>query len=412
MGCHGGSRCLRFFVTTIVAVAGLAGLSTRSLASPLVVTPSAYLSEQYNDNIFFNDEHMDDYITNIGIGLSAQYSRPRFTASLSSGTSAQYFAKNSSESGVAKNQAATLSMTYQASPILGLTLSDSLARVSSTRTGSVLPASEAPPNVEQPPPSTQASTLLPRGDAFSNYFASGATYQFYPRWSAGLNYSNGVSDFTNPGGHELTNAVAGTLGYAWSPILGLSASFSYSRFSASQAPDTESYSPNAGFSYQYDPTLSLGAYAGVYVNRPLGGGSDSISTGVGPTFSISLNKRFELSSVNLGGSQSVSNSAGVAGTSITDAAYLYYNVALSEHLSGSLGTSYSHFDTSQTNFDVLYVTAALSYPLWRYFSTGVSYSYVYRFADQSTSTLNQGSVDDNLVQIYISASYPVWRGDL
>ena len=421
MGRHDGSRCLRLFRATVLLVAGFAGVSTRAPASPLVVTPSAYLSEQYNDNVFFTDQHMDDFITSVGTSLSMQYQRPRFTASLSGGTSAQFYAFNTSESSAAKSQSGTLSAAYQASPLLALTLSDNVSHYGSTRTASVSQTNEAPPPAAEPPvPPTQASVFLfPSGDVFTNYFTTGASYAFYPRWSAAANYSNSVDDFTGAGGHNLTNSASGTLGYAWSPILNLNVSYSYSRLNASQFVDTETHNPSVGMSYRYDPTLSLYGSVGYYVNRPVGGssdsmGSDSISTSSGATFNLGLSKQFARSSASLGASQGVTPSPGFGGTSLTRTAFLSYVVRLSQHLSGSVGTFYSDYDTNQTNYRGVgaYGSLTFSYPLSRYFSAGASYNINYLFSDQSTSTLSQGSVYQNVVQVFISGSYPLWRGDL
>ena len=102
---------------------------------PLVVTPYLAVSEQYNDNIFFTTSHTGDFVTSITPGLSLQYQQPRLVLSLSGGTSAQIYAQQTSQNNIAGAQSGALSATYQASERLSLSVSDSVSRVSQTRTG-------------------------------------------------------------------------------------------------------------------------------------------------------------------------------------------------------------------------------------------------------------------------------------
>lgn len=381
---------------------------------PLTLTPYIAVSEQYNDNIFFNSSHTEDYITSISPGLGLQYQQPQLVLTVSGGTSAQVYARQTSQNNIAGAQNGALGATYQASSRLSLSVSDSVTRVSQTRTGAQPTGPvTTPPPVEQPGPDTGVSTLLPRGDALTNSFAGGAVYQLAPGWTGNAIYSNSLSNFTNPGGQNVTHQIFGGLIYAWSPTVSLNGFFSYSRLILSQAEDTETYNPTAGISYAYSPTFFLSASAGVYVNRPLQGSGNSISTGVGPTFNLAATKTFEHAALNLTASQGITTSAGVAGASLTRAVFLTYTRTLAENLSGSIATSYTDFDTATTNFQVYQVSAALNYPVWQYISAGLNYSY--RLSDSNQTVpgrINSGTVDGNIVQLYISASYPVWQGSL
>jgi hypothetical protein len=383
---------------------------------PLVVTPYLAVSEQYNDNVFFDSSHTPDFITSITPGLSLQYEQPRLTFSLSGGTSAQIYARQTSENGLARSQSGALSAAYQASERLSLTLSDSVSRVTQTRTGSQ-PAGQvtALPPVEQPSPDIGVNTLLPRGDTLTNSFAGSAAYQLAPRWTGTATYSNSLSNFTDPGGQNVTHQLSGGLTHPWSPTLSLNGSFSYSRYIVSQATDTESYSPSAGCGYAYNPTISLSASAGFYVNRPLQVSvGDNQSESIGPTFNLTAAKAFEDAALSLTASQGITTNAGVTGVSQTRTVSLAYARTLMQHLSGSIVTSYSNYDTG-TSFQVIQVYASLSYsyPVWRYINAGVSYSFNWQDTLQAVpSRITAGSVYGNIVQVYISASYPVWQGSL
>ena len=390
----------------------LVGYPRQAPAGPLELTPSVSVSEEYNDNIFFDDRHTEDFVTSIHTGLSLSYERPRLTMSLSSGNSSQIYARQTHENSPTNGQNGSLTMSYRASERLTLSLADTVTRVVRTRTGST-PQGPAffSPTGQQPGPDTQASTLLSRGSALSNFFTGAASYRLAPRWTSAMTYSHTLSDFSDPGGSDLTNSAGLSLGYLWSPTTTVSASYSYSRFDTEDVPHTQSHNPGFGVSHQFDPTLSLSASAGVFVNGPLRSGL-GVSTRIGPTWNLALTKLFEHGSLAAGGGQQITSSAGVAGASETRSAYLSYQMQLLERLSGSLSGTYGHFDTRQTTYQFVTATAGLSMTFWRYVTAGVSYSYRWRDNSRATSTTSAGEMHGNIVQAYVSVSYPVWRGDL
>jgi hypothetical protein len=411
----GRSRSERRIAITMAATALLIGGARCTLADPLVLTPRLSVGEQYNDNIFFDATHREDYVTTVSPGLTLNYQGPRVTTFLSGSTTAVWFARHTGQNQALDSQFGTLGMSYDASPRLTLTMNDSVTHLHETRTSSeALSVTGPPPPEAQPPgPATEASALLPRGEVFSNFFAGSAAYRLTPLWTSTLTYSNGLNDFTNPGGHELTNQAAVSLGYACSPVLSLSPYYSYSRFNVRVGPSTESHSAGIGAGYQLGQTWSVKGSAGFFVNRPLGSNGDSISTRTGPTVDLVLTKTFEHSKARAGVSQQVTASAGVAGTSVTRSAFLGYDLTLLPHLTASVAPSFSDFDTSQSDFRVLQVPAVLTYTFWKYFSATLSYAYRYREASQSVpGVLDQGTVDGNLVQLFVTASYPVWHGNL
>jgi hypothetical protein len=396
----------------MVVTALLTGFPRRVAASPLVLTPQVSVSEEYNDNLFFDDRHIEDFVTSISEGLSLTYQRPRLTVGLSSGNSSQLYAHQTQENSATSGQSGTLTMSYRASERLSLSLADTMARVDRTRTGSTPQnSSPLPPAGVQPGPDTQASTLNSRGRALSNFFTGSASYLLAPRWTGGVTYSHTLNDFSDPGGSDLTNSEALSLGYLWRPTTTVSANYSYSRFDTKNAPHTQSHSPTLGLAHQFDPTWSLSASAGVFVNSPLRSGS-GVSTRAGPSYNVTLTKLFEQGSLAAGGGQQMTGSGGVGGASETRSAFLGYQARLFEKVSGSLNGTYGHFDTSQTTYQFVTATAGLNVAFWRYFVGGLSYSYRWRDNTQTTATASAGVVDGNLVQLYVSASYPVWRGDL
>ena len=380
-------------------------------ADPLTLTPSLSLSEQYNDNVFFDDRGVDDFVTSIHEGLSLSYQRPRLSLSLSTGNSSQLYARQTQENSATGAQYGTLTAASQPSERLSLSLSDTMTRVDRTRNSAAPGSAPIPPGTEQPPPEAQASVLLSRGSALTNSFFGSASYLLAPRWTGGVTYSNSLSDFSDPGGSDITNRTGLSLGYAWRPTTSISAFYSYSRFDTQNFPHTQSHNPGLGFSHQFDPTWSLSASSGVYVRSPLASGR-GVPTEVGPTFNVTATKLFARGSAFGGAAQQITTSGGVAGASTTLSAFLGYQTQLLEKVSGSLNGTYGHFDTDQTTYEFVTASAALSVSFWRYFRGGLSYSYRWRDSTQATTTTTAGVVDGNLVQLYVSASYPVWRGDM
>lgn len=392
-------------------------VANRVAADPISLVPRISLSEQYNDNVFFSTNKQGDFITSLNLGLTLQYQRPSLTASLSAGTSLGFFAEHTSQNSLARTQSGTMAAQYHASPRLSLSLSDSLARVNAARTGpepgTTISDSTTP---GEPSPADTVSTILPRGDAFSNAFNGVADYTLAPKWTSSVFYGNGYNSFTNPSGLDIRNTIALGLGYGWRPTVSFNGRAAYSLFNLSRGVDTESYSATLGVGYKYSPVWFATVSAGVFVNRPTQSDpNDTIATRVGPTFSAELTRVMENSSAGLGASQLITPSAGVAGVSITQTGFLFYERRLTNDLNGSLTTSYSHFNTSQTDFGVLALHGGLNWPFWRWASAGLTYTFQWREANQpgpAPSTIQAGTVNANIVRLYVTAWYPVWQGDL
>jgi hypothetical protein len=406
----------RHWIVAVIIATTLAAAGHRAAAQTWTLTPRLSVSEQYNDNVFFDDRNEEDFITSITPAATLVYQRPLLSASLSGATSGQIYARQTAENRFAESQSGVLLATYRASPRLNLRLADGVTHVRRTRTGDVEPLAEAPPEPppegEDPGPAPQVATLLPRGSALSNFFNTGVSYALAPRWSTSASYQHSYSDFTDPSGRDVVHRARGSLGYTLRPDLSTSLSYAYSRFDLNEetASDTESHSINAGAGYQIDPYWSASASAGVFINRPLGSTDGTIDDRIGPLFSVTLARLTERGSFQIGAAQNITTSAGVAGLSQTRSAFGQYQARLTESLNGRVGVRYSNFDTNTVDYDLLVVTAGISMPFWRYFNAGVTYVYRYRDSSQTTARIEQGTVDGNLVSIFVGASYPIPLG--
>ena len=417
---RGLRRCAARTLWITSVVLALAGTAT---AAPVTVTPSFSVNEEYNDNIFFNQNHTEDYITSLHLGLIASYLRPDLTALLSTGTSARFFARGvgTNTLDLAEATRGNLSTAYQASSRLSLGLSDSIARVGRTRglssttitdlgtTDSTAANTVTTSNTDL----GGVSVLLPRGNALSNSFGVTAGYLLTPLVSSSVAYTNTLFTFSDPGGTNLTSTGSLGLGYEWSPTFGTNVGYSYSRFDSNVSADADTHTVTLGANYQLSPEWSVNGTGGGFVNRQYASGTTSTPTRTGATFDLGLTRAFEWSRLTVRGRQGITPSAGVAGTSITREGLLSYYVLLAQKLRGSLTTSYSPFDTSQGSFQVFQLYTGISYTVWENVSAGLFYAYRRSDAGQAVgSTLAAGTIDSNVVRLQISMHYPLWRGDL
>jgi hypothetical protein len=393
-------------------------VATRATANPLTITRSIHLAEEYNDNVFFERNKTDDYITRLGVGLNLTYQTPSSTTNVSTGIGASYFARGSDTTiDLAQAQRLSYSSIYQYSPRLSFSINDSLARVgrardlgfvnTATTTGATTDTTINDPSNTN---TNDVNVVLPRGSALSNSFGVAASYLLSPLWTGTVSYANGVSNFTDPGSTDLTHRVGLQLLYRWSEPLSLTADYDYSRFNSGNGPDSEGHTATIGPIYKFSDRWWAFGNAGGSILTPIG--SSNTSTRTGFAFSAGVNGIFEKSNLSLGANQGLTPSAGVAGASETLGGYLSYYRQLGEHLRGTLYTSYSKFDTSTTNFNVYQLRLALVYPVWRRFDVALAYGFTRRDSHQSSNTIESGVVDGNSVRLQISTTFDPWQLDV
>jgi opacity protein-like surface antigen len=385
-------------------------------AAYLDLTPNAQLSESYNDNIYFEPDKTSSTVTRVGVGLGVHYVTQNSNTNLNLGVALAYLpAVNQTTVSIGEGQAFNLATTWQLTPDLELGVYDALGRVGSQRqsfvlgTGTILPPSQqqTDPAVNNP---GNVSFILPRDSALNNSFGATLTYFIDPRWSTSLSYGNGITNFQSPNDLQLTQRGGIQLGYQWTPTLSIGPGIQYSRFNNTNAPDSESYTATVGANYQVNEFWNaFGALGGTYT-RYLEGPSSSFGS---VNFNIGLNRIFEYSILTVGAQQGVTPSAGVAGASQTLGGYLGYTILLTEYLSGTLYTNYTHFDTTTADFGYLTLITGLSYPVWQNIYAGLVYSYIRQDSNQAVQdVLAAGVVDQNAIRLQFSWAEPWWRLEL
>jgi hypothetical protein len=148
----------------------------------------------------------------------------------------------------------------------------------------------------------------------------------------------------------------------------------------------------------------------VSVNVPVGPSTTSTRTSL--AFTLGVSGSFERSSINLGIQQGLTPSAGVAGASETLSGFASYYRQLGERLNGTLYASYSKFNTTDTNYNLFQLRAALIYPFWRRVSVALSYGYTRRDSDQANNLFDAGVVDGNSILLQIGTTFDPWLLDV
>ena len=397
----------------LVAACGFALLTaTVALADPLTVLPSVTLSEEYTDNVFFQVNPQSDFITRLQLGLGVTYNTPRSQTTLSTATSAVYFAKRPSESQIslANAQQLSLTSTYAAAPQLSLAVNNGFVR---SKNSNDLAFILSPGGISAPPPEPDpsqgnpgnAAVVLPRGSALNNSFGASAAYTFEPSWITTVAYTNGYGSYTNPDSQNLTQRGLLTLTHPWSPSLSFNGNYSYSRFNSTNAADSESNAFYVGASYQYSEKWSGTASAGASFNDSIEAGG--APTGVNAIYNLAVTRLLqERWGVTAGVSQNMTPSVGVAGASVTLNTYLSSWATLAKNLTGTVYVSYSNFNTSGPDFYLFSTQIGLYYPVWRRVTAGLIYGFRQTDSVPGVTLTSGQTINANSVQIRLSTVWP------
>lgn len=405
--------CRACLVIVLVLLSGAA-----ASAAPLTVTPNVGLAETLTDNVLFDDTDRFDALTRLRVGLGLAYQTQSSTTTLHARLSALYQARSSTATvNLGEAQRLGLSTNYSYSERLRFSISDQFGRVgSSTRD---LPFVDAPFGGTQQTPAEEdpagnnpsdVNLILPNGSALNNSLSIGASYQAAPLWTTSATYFNGVSNFADINSTDVSQSLGLTVGRQYNPVLTINGRFSYSYLYSSDFDDSDTYSLSAGPSYNPGSLWSFSALLGGSLNRNVSSGK--VRGGVNA--SLSVTRILEDSVVIAGLNNGFTPSAGVAGASQTTSVYTTYSRRLTQWLSGNSSLRYSHFNTTDTDFDILSVQVGLFYPILQDVSLGLNYAYRWRDGNQGTSntTLTAGVVDANIVSLQVSWSRPLWLLDL
>src|SRR2546430_8673459 len=239
---------------------------------PVTLTPSISASEEYNDNLFLNNQDRQrDFITGFSPTITLFVNRPSYQVSGGYSFTAELYERESRLNNALNRQSFFGTGLYRATPRLTLTASESYAVNRNTN----LVASQG--------------FATGRQESWSNTFGPGLTWQMSPRTSLSLGATYGLLRFKGAASdgagtardsdtyglqsslaHELTPRLTGTIGYG----------FTY--LNVQEEDNSTTHTPTVGGSYRLTPTLT-GSVSGGPAITELGG-----ETFVSPAATASL----------------------------------------------------------------------------------------------------------------------------
>ena len=363
---------------------------------PVTLTPSISVSEEYNDNLFLNNQNRQwDLITGFSPTITLFVNRPSYQVSGGYSFTAELYERESRLNNALNRQSFLASGLYRATPRLTLTASDTYALNRNTN----LVASQG--------------FATGRQESWSNTFGPGLTYQMTPRTSLSLGATYGLLRFKGAAtdgaatardsdtyglqsslAHVLTPRLTGTIGYG----------FTY--LNVQEEDNSTTHTPTLGVSYRLTPTLTGSVNGGPAITE-LGG-----ETFVSPAATASLVQGLAFGSASARYARSVSAAGGFGGT--TDTQSVSGTLTLPTLRRGLLvvfDTTYSTAEsvsprqTDRVDVRALTLNLGVTYQIAAFASVFGGYMF-FQQRTTGSSTL-QIDADQNRVRFGLQFGYPI-----
>src|SRR5437016_6640718 len=363
---------------------------------PVTLTPSISVSEEYNDNLFFNNQDRQrDFITGFSPTITLFVNRPSYQVNGGYSFTAELYERESRLNNALNRQNFFGTGLYRATPRLTLTASETYAVNRNTN----LVASQG--------------FSTGRQESLSNTFGPGLTYQMTPGTSLSLVATYGLLRFKGAASdgagtardsdtyglqsslaHELTPRLTGTIGYG----------FTY--LNVQEEDNSTTHTPTLGVSYRLTPTLT-GSVSGGPAITELGG-----ETFVSPAATATLVQGLAFGSASARYARSVSAAGGFGGT--TDTQSLSGTLTLPTLQRGLLvvfDTTYSPAEsvsrqqTDRVHVKALTLNLAVTYQIASFVSVFGGYTFFQQRTTGSSSV--QIDADQNRVRFGLQFGYPI-----
>jgi hypothetical protein len=245
---------------------------TTSVRAPLTLVPSVTVSEEFNDNIFLDNNHkVWDFITSITPALTLTADSPRYHLGLSYDFSARIYARDSSQDGAFDRQSLFLDSVYRVSPTVTVSLAD-------TFTFDIGLNALAPSGI-----------ATGRNRSLTNTIEPGASWQIDPLTTLRGRASWTTLHYQGGGLHDSdTWRIGPGVERAFSPRLKGTFSYEFAFFDIQAAPNTTTHTPRIGASYDITRTLVAVVNGGPSIVE-----TDGQDTRIAPAVTASLRQRFE-----------------------------------------------------------------------------------------------------------------------
>jgi hypothetical protein len=358
---------------------------------PVTLIPSITVSEEYNDNLFLNNQNrQSDLITGFSPAITLFVNRRSYQLSGGYTSSAELYERESRFNNAFSHQNFVASGLYYATPRLTLTASDSFAL---NRNTSLL---------------TSEGFATGRQESWSNTFGPGMTWQMTPRTSLSLGATYGVQRFEGEGvgrGSDTYGLQSG-LGHALTPRLSATIGYGFTHLDLQGQESSTTHTPTLGVSYRLTPTLT-GSITGGSAITKLGG-----ETSVSPAATASLVQVLRFGSASLQYTRSVSPAGGFGGT--TDTQFVSGTLTLPALRRGlfvvfspaySTAESVSRRQTGHVNVSVLTLNLGATYQIARFTSVFGGYTLLQQRTGGTSSV--QLDVDQDRLRFGLQFGYPI-----
>jgi hypothetical protein len=380
------------------AATGPAGTEPQQpLRAPITLTPSVAVTEEYDDNVFFNNDRREwDFVTSIIPGLTFTAERPTWRVNASYDFAARLYARDPDRNNAFERQHFTLDGSYEVNPTLTLALAESF----SFSTGINVFAPEG--------------VATGRESSWSNAIRPSATARLDPLTTLRGGGSWTVARFDGEGlrDSDIWRADA-AVDRLLRPRLRGTLAYEVAFFDIETAPDVTTHTPRVGATYEFTPTLSGSLLAGpTFELREEG--DDRVT----PAITANLAQRFQWGWVTLGYDRAVGTAGGLGGT--TDNQIVGGSVAVTTLMRGltvEVAPRYRTFKSDDSTIGTVDVQA-FSFPLqvtyqvtpWLGFMAG--YSFLHQRSDSNITSTTTGTtlandVDQNRVFFGVQVGYPI-----
>jgi hypothetical protein len=426
MGCTRNRS--KIWVSCLPIITGLVLLLPRSDAWAAFASQfSLSVGEQYNDNIFFQRKKEHDFVTIITPTLSLYYAptgQGAPTANLNISPSGHIYARHSelNSFGFDDNSSINGGYTYQYSPRLTFSLSDTFQRQGETRTpvgnnGFQIPQTPTggfPVGAPVPlAPGQNLNDFVSRGDQLTNNFAFQGTFRYRPDISFNGGYSNTYTKFLQAGGSDWSQTFSIRGVHNWQQEHNLHVGYSITSNNSRNGDSGfihnfdfgDDYFTSQSYRIELTPTLSLSASTGLSINTSNSGPR------VGNNSTVTITKLWETASLTGGLRKGLTPSFGISGVSDTTTLFSGFAIQLTERLSGNASADYSFYDTDDVNFKTFQATAGLQYLFTTWLSSGLFYSFrqINSGAGAAkTDLLTRGTISGSSVFLSVTARFDLW----
>ena len=258
--------------------------------SPMTLTPSVTVSEEFNDNVFLDNTKKEwDLITRITPGVTFEVGEPTYRLAAGYFFTADLYARHPELNQAFDAHSFIGDALWKVSPRLTLNAFDTFTLTTDTNLVN------------------QESVATGRNRSYSNYIGGGASYQLDRLTTVRGGASWVVQRFQSEDLYDSdTYGIDLALDRVLTPRLTGAIAYEYRFFAIQHLPDTTTHTPRLGVRYRFTETITGALSAGPTVESD---GSSRIT----PAVAASLGQRYAWGNVTLDYSRAVGTSGGLGG---------------------------------------------------------------------------------------------------